>query len=546
MQKRSFIILVLALALLFPAYSAQAEDLIPYACGEQGYTTMVDPSWRCEWVDGDGVYYHFDSEYNMPYVLTWFTAGENRVTDGDAFLAEELPRMQENYRRNGGVSISRYGSFAIGSRPVCAADLQYKNSQGLKIFLLIAVDVREDYTAIFRCRYLEETQRQDILDALEILDSNLKPLFDGSEPEVGTNKPEAETGTEVPKEPVGTEGPAPADTLSFSITDVVENENAVGRCAAPAGYRTDYDVFICTLGQSAMNPCLAFITAYRENGPEMYYWSARDYISGVTEEDATQDGQFNYDFQTPMLHYMTATEFCDYLAGYFFDQLGAEDISVLETDTFPQLQDFLAGEAQRHIRESDIGSMGGLLTIDRDVITLCRRSYAFTAGGTDYRCVIFTGNEASYFTLHGYSNVHWVNWGVPFTYVMFCPAQDWAEGSAAFELFIGNTTVSDQFMSANKNMSDALWAGIRKAHDVTDCVSIATTALDRETSAGDDYEDERFTDYIFDQNDYTLSDGSHVKVSTAYDYVYEGDNGMVYYSDSAFSQPGGSTQLYPN
>ena len=70
--------------------------------------------------------------------------------------------------------------------------------------------------------------------------------------------------------------------------------------------------------------------------------------------------------------------------------------------------------------------------------------------------------------------------------------------------------------------------------------------MKEETAKGDDYDDERFTDYLFDQNDYTLSDGSHVKVSTAYDYVYEGDNGVVYYSDSAFAQPGGSTQLYPN
>ena len=67
-----------------------------------------------------------------------------------------------------------------------------------------------------------------------------------------------------------------------------------------------------------------------------------------------------------------------------------------------------------------------------------------------------------------------------------------------------------------------------------------------ETEKGDDYDDERFTDYLFDQNDYTLSDGSHVKVPTDYDYVYEGDGGVVYYSDSAFSQPGGTTQLYPN
>ena len=70
--------------------------------------------------------------------------------------------------------------------------------------------------------------------------------------------------------------------------------------------------------------------------------------------------------------------------------------------------------------------------------------------------------------------------------------------------------------------------------------------MQEETAKGDDYSEERFSDYIFDQNDYTLSDGSHVKVPTNYEYVWEGDNGMVYYSDSAFAQPGGSTQLTPN
>ena len=70
--------------------------------------------------------------------------------------------------------------------------------------------------------------------------------------------------------------------------------------------------------------------------------------------------------------------------------------------------------------------------------------------------------------------------------------------------------------------------------------------MKEETARGNDYDDERVTDYIFDQNDYTLEDGSHVKVSTGYSYVWEGDNGNVYASNSLFDQPGGSTQLYPN
>ena len=45
---------------------------------------------------------------------------------------------------------------------------------------------------------------------------------------------------------------------------------------------------------------------------------------------------------------------------------------------------------------------------------------------------------------------------------------------------------------------------------------------------------DRFSDYIFDQNDYTTSDGYNVKISTGYDYVWDGGNGTVYYSSSSF------------
>lgn len=60
------------------------------------------------------------------------------------------------------------------------------------------------------------------------------------------------------------------------------------------------------------------------------------------------------------------------------------------------------------------------------------------------------------------------------------------------------------------------------------------------------YSSDRFSDYMFDQNDYTLSDGSSVKVPTSYNYVWEGSNGTVYYGNSLSDAPGGATQLYAN
>ena len=79
----------------------------------------------------------------------------------------------------------------------------------------------------------------------------------------------------------------------------------------------------------------------------------------------------------------------------------------------------------------------------------------------------------------------------------------------------------------------------------TDLLSIMT-GIDLSGGSDYSYNEERFSDYMFDQNDYTLSDGSHVKVSTAYDYVWTGSDGNVYYSNSALDMPSGATQLYPN
>ena len=57
---------------------------------------------------------------------------------------------------------------------------------------------------------------------------------------------------------------------------------------------------------------------------------------------------------------------------------------------------------------------------------------------------------------------------------------------------------------------------------------------------------DRFSDYIFDQNNYVTSDGYSVKVSTSYDYVWDTGGGYIGYSTSAFDVPAGAELLYPS
>ena len=194
---RRAICMILALLLALPVFAAaeQGGGTTAVRCEAQGYTTLADPGWRVEWADGDGMYFHL-GEDNMPYVLLWFNPTESRITDGESYLRDrKLPELKESYGQNGAIMLTQHGGFSVGGRPVAAADVQYHNRQGLLIYLLVVVDVREDFTAIFHVRYLEESGRQQALDALELIDANL--ALDGAdvpEPPTGAPRPPAELG----------------------------------------------------------------------------------------------------------------------------------------------------------------------------------------------------------------------------------------------------------------------------------------------------------------------------------------------------------------
>lgn len=528
---RKWISLLMAFLLLAAVPGALAEGAVPFTCDQQGYATLVDPSWRCEWQDGDGVYYHF-TDNNMPYVLAWFNATDSRVTDGDAFLDEELPELQELYGKNGGVSLVRHGEFSVGGRPVSAADVQYRNSQGIPIYLLIVVDVRDDFTVTFRCRYLEESGRRQVLDALDLIDANLR-LTGGAE----APAPQTEAPTQ----------DGAAQPLAFAVTDVAQGGMVMGRCTAPVGYQVTGKATCSVMELGAGNPWLLQVAAMSPDGTTLLtYTSPRNFMASADGE--TPDEQFNSDYFTPMLHYMTAGEYCDYWAAKL--NSGASRIELVEENTYPELQSMLRRREQE-VMQSHSSLLGGVgLSIDKAAATIATRRYRVEANGVTCCFCVTAATQGAWYTasMPGiYVNIvnKYILWDVPCVYTMSCPEANAAEGIAAFTVFSENTSVSDQFMLANQRLSNELW-NIITGRGATYGDQYSDQVMKEETAKGDDYDEERFSDYLFDQNDYTLSDGSHVKVSTAYDYVYEGDNGTIYYSDSAFAQPGGSTQLYPN
>jgi hypothetical protein len=124
------------------------------------------------------------------------------------------------------------------------------------------------------------------------------------------------------------------------------------------------------------------------------------------------------------------------------------------------------------------------------------------------------------------------------------------EGMSVFESFAGNTTLSDQFKQAMKELSQQIVTTAINARAaslseqsgyVQDTFSSTLSGQDDTYSAIDAWDD-----VIMERNDYTLSSGDSVKVDTSYDYVYELSDGNIYATNSALDEPADGTRLYAN
>lgn len=334
---------------------------------------------------------------------------------------------------------------------------------------------------------------------------------------------------------------ASADTVL--LTRIKQDDMIIGRCVAPASYTIKSQAYCCTEKQCLDHPWLLYVGAYSPDGIVMEYLSDQGYYS----DSSTPDGSFVTQFLTPALHYMTAAEYCDYWVNLL--NPGAK-ITLVEENTHPELQAILRRKEQSFLNQ--VNSMGNSIgiTAERDSRTVCTRCYYINESDKNSYFIISTSTHGIWisaslpgpFVTVGSS---YTLWEAPYVYTMSCPENLWNSNRDVFTVFMENTSVNDQFLLANQRLSSELQS-MMTGVNLIGGESYSRRVMQETTSTGDYYNEERFTDYIFDQNDYTLSDGSHVKVSTAYDYVYEGADGAVYYSSSAFDQPGGSTQLTPN
>ena len=524
---RRHIVLLLLLALALSAVCAAAEDgettFIDFP--ELSFTTLADFDCIAQ-VEGDReLFLYTGTVESMPYYYIWLDDGPDRITDGQAYIDDVMiPGFEDLMDGDRPSMLGQRGDFTLGGRAMANIEAEFWTRAGNKVCAVSAVDVREDYTVLYGIRCGDPALADDMLRGLDTLASELRY----------TGAAQAETTPQ-----------ADAPPLNFTVNAIKYAGETVGRCCAPEGWEI---APVITYGQSIEEPWTLTLTAAEPGGAMMAYVSAQVYIEILRMDsgETHQDGVYNPLYHVPMLYYKDAAAYCDYTATQIAPE-GAK-LARVSDNSFPEAQALLDRKEQAALAKANAHAGASGVGVDAVECTVCMRRYTVDyPGGTACVCVM-AGVEALQSTARRWGPLaeevsSLISWKPVFCYSIVCPAERWGDYEPVFLQFVENSGTSDQFNAANDRLCTELLGIIGAGIDLAGGQGYSEEVLRGEAASGDDYTD-RYSDYLFDQNDYTLSDGSHVKVSTAYDYVYQGDNGTVWYTDSAFPEPG--VQLYPN
>lgn len=298
-----------------------------------------------------------------------------------------------------------------------------------------------------------------------------------------------------------------------------------GTIAAPGSFRLNWQITSDGTYESSANPIHMTATATQENtGIQFIYESTRDFVDILKGSDRShQEGRIDMTTLTWMFRYQTASQYADRKAAEIAAANGTTAIQLYENAGDPYMlnvMQMLSDNILQSAQNNANLSRGGLRVTDGG-FTYADRIYSINISGREWRIsvttsVFFMTMEATstgFVTLH--SNIR--SWQSPATWIAIYPAD--VQVGKAFNAFKTNTTVNNNFQMANMEISRNI------------------------TGVGSAVDTNSFSDYIFDMNEYVTSSGERVKISTAYDYVWQ-DGNQVYFSDSALDMPSGADRLY--
>lgn len=350
----------------------------------------------------------------------------------------------------------------------------------------------------------------------------------------------------------------PMTYQEVKLTSSYFGGTVVGKAVVPVGWNVT--VQDLTLGSESITwPNAVYVTAASPDGSATFHYiSRRDFrdSSVLSSAYSTRSQDDSYDQSTMMhtLHYRTADQACDLMVNVLFGNAGhtflyeaektAEETAFLEK--FRQLylenrREGLAGQ----IREIGIQNME-LKGVD---LTAAERIYR--SGSKRTSVAILANGFETYTTITDGYYMDVIDWSMNCLYAMQADDALFDQYYPAFTVFRMNTGISQEYSAMTNLHSTYLQNYLMELKNGNPNPPDPTNDMDKATAdtvkTGDTYSAmEGWSDTIQDRNDYETGDGSHVKVPTLYDHVYEGDDGRIYAQiGNSMDPPYGSKELYP-
>lgn len=340
---------------------------------------------------------------------------------------------------------------------------------------------------------------------------------------------------------------------------------------------------VSRLTDSGLNMVVGRITAPDDwQVSEQVQWSSYGNYPGMTQLSAVSpDGQRSFQLISTMSYYQTDSIFNSLgenetdpttyrihrqyrTAEQFVEMMlsgigctGAQKLSSSSIDS--QSLSALKSTAEQHAGETGYSLVQSLANLGMSAnlvgyeSTVVDNRYAVTtqSGQTEY-IEVFTlvwAYQTSWVVQNSSITVNEIYWCVPFTYI-FTAESEHALTSMQNEFltFVSNSSVSPEFYY----LVEQYRAYIENllAQQLTNQIQAATeiqSQLMNDYSSSSDTNDrvtDMWSDYIYDRDDYTTSDGSTVKVPTYYDHVYETDSGDIYVTNDSLNVPTDWQELY--
>lgn len=269
-------------------------------------------------------------------------------------------------------------------------------------------------------------------------------------------------------------------------------------------------------------------------------------------------GENETDPTTYRIHrqYRTAEQFVE----LFISNLGCTSAQKLGSSSIDsQSLGALQSVAEQHAYQTGYSLVQSLANLGMSAnlagyeSTVVDNRYAVTtqSGQTEY-IEVFTlvwAYQTSWVVQNSSITVNEIYWCVPFMYISTAESeQALASTQNEFLTFVSNSHVSPEFYYLVRQYRSYIENQLAQqlTNQIQAATEIQSQLMDDYSSSSDtnDRVTDMWSDYIYDRDDYTTSDGSTVKVPTYYDHVYETDSGDIYVTNDTLDVPSDWQELY--